>query len=37
MALAKLLTFVAAGQTMVEVGELRSNCKRVAHYGKFIC
>ena len=33
----KLLTFPPAGQTMVAVGELRSNYKRMAHNGKFIC
>ena len=33
----KLLTFPRVGQTMVEVGELQSNCKRVAHHGEFTC
>ena len=35
--LSKLLTFSPACQTMVAVGELRSNYKRMAHNGKFIC
>ena len=33
----KLLTFPRVGQTMVEVGELRSNSRNMVNYGKFTC